>query len=403
MKLAFFLFVSLFLGAITAHYFMQENGYVLINFQGYEIQMSVPVMIFLLFSIYITIRILVHAWHSPRRLGEYVLERRSHKAGERITKGYIELGEGNFARSEKLLTRGVRHSDTPLLNYLAAARAAQALGDKSRRDSWLNMAQEQEPDADIAILLARAELQLDNQEEHEANVTLCKILEKSPDNLQAMYMLADILFQKKNWNELEELLPKLQRYAYGKKEKLDHWTTQTWGELLKNYSFGSEAHKKLIKKLPRHLHNDIRILKAQAETLIISGQNENAEAIIRKALDRSWDEELIRLYGFIELSSGEKPLEQIEIWLSKRPKDSVLLLTAGRICVQNKLWGKARSYFEASLGINSTPEVWHELGRLFNSIGEKESAYAAYQKGLTLSYSSPKLSASNSKVGQSSD
>jgi uncharacterized membrane-anchored protein len=135
------------LGALAANFLLQDNGYVLINFRGYIIEMSVPIMAFLAILTYISVRFLVRLWRAPKQLGEAAARRRVRKAGERITQGYIEIGQGNFARGEKLLTKGARNSETPLLNYLQAARAAQAQGDIERRDAWLTMASEQEPRA----------------------------------------------------------------------------------------------------------------------------------------------------------------------------------------------------------------------------------------------------------------
>jgi HemY protein len=402
-KAGFALILTMALGALVAHYVLQENGYVLINFQGYSVQMSVPIMAFVLLLAYLAVRIVVRLWRAPRRLGQYAADRRSRKAGERITQGYIELGQGNFARSEKLLTRGARHSETPLLNYLAAARAAQAQGNKQRRDNWLSMAQEQEPGASTAVLLAQAELQLENQERDAATHSLQKILEETPKNTVAMRMLASIFLEDKNWEALEELLPQLRRFAKTQPEQLDDWTVMAWSELLKIRPVDPKNSKVLIKKLPRHLRENAQILKAQAEGYIASERVDEAEVLVRKALDRHWDNDLVRLYGVIKSPAKAKLLKRAEAWLAQRPEDPTLLLAAGRLCVQNKLWGKARSYFETSLGIEPSPETWHELGQLLTQMGEAESASDAYQKGLTLSYSGPAVPRLEADLGQPPD
>jgi HemY protein len=120
--------------------------------------------------------------------------------------------------------------------------------------------------------------------------------------------------------------------------------------------------------------------------LIEDGQVEDAEKIIRKTLKRQWSEELSRLYGTIEATDRSDMLRQAEKWLRERPEDAVLLLTVGRLCVRNELWGKARSYFESSIGIRPSPETWHELGQLLIRMGEGQAASDAFQKGLTQTY-----------------
>lgn len=386
MKIGLLLVLTLALGALSANYLLVDNGYVLINFRGYAIEMSVPVLVFLLIVIYLVVRAGVRMWHAPRQLGEMAARRRVRKAGDRIVRGYIEMGEGNFARGEKLLTKGVRHSETPLLNYLAAARAAQAQGDRSRRDNWLKMAYDQEPRAAATVLLTQAELQLANEEIEQARATLNKVLEITPHNQQALRLKAELCLANNDWDELQVLLPKLAKNNQIHAELLDSWYERTWCALLNAADNDPERVRKLWKKLPRHLRENSLLMSARIKALIAEGQTDEAEAIIRKALNREWSEELIRLYADLEATDQAKLLRRAEAWLQTRPEDAALLLVAGRLCVRNELWGKARSYFESSIAIRPSPEAWHELGQLLIRMDEADAASAAFQKGLTLSY-----------------
>ncbi len=60
----------------------------------------------------------------------------------------------------------------------------------------------------------------------------------------------------------------------------------------------------------------------------------------------------------------------------------MLLLTLGRLCAHQGLWGKARSYLDASLSIESTHSAHLELARLLEREGRMEQAAAHYQKAL---------------------
>ena len=61
-----------------------------------------------------------------------------------------------------------------------------------------------------------------------------------------------------------------------------------------------------------------------------------------------------------------------EGWLKERPNDPRLLLTLGRISLMNEAWSKAREYFETSLRLARSREVYGELGRLCVALGESE-------------------------------
>ena len=77
MKAGLTLLIVLVLGALTAHFLLQDNGYVLINFRGYVIEMSVPILAFLALLTYMLVRFLIHLWRAPRQLGEAAARRRA--------------------------------------------------------------------------------------------------------------------------------------------------------------------------------------------------------------------------------------------------------------------------------------------------------------------------------------
>ena len=58
------------------------------------------------------------------------------------------------------------------------------------------------------------------------------------------------------------------------------------------------------------------------------------------------------------------------------------MLALGRLCRKAKLWGKARSYLETSLGIEESRVGWLELAGMLDELDEKEAADDAYRKGL---------------------
>lgn len=382
MKVSLVLVVTLILGALAANFLLQDNGYVLISFRGTVVEMSVPVLLMLLLLAYIATRIIVRIWHVPRRLGEYAARRRTRKAGELITRGYIELGQGNFARGEKLLTRGARNSATPLLNYLAAARAAQAQGDSGRRDNWLEMASEQEPRARVTVLLTRAELQQAAGEAEAAGSTLDEVLLLAPNNSAALRLKAEHCVAASAWSELETVLPRLRRHGKGAPLLLDQWTVNTWAALLQADGTDARRIRQLMSSLPRGLRAHPAIVAAHARARVALGEAAQAEALLRKALARNWSSELVLLYSEQEGGDPARRLQWLEDRLEAHPDDPDLLLAAARLCVQTELWGKARSYYETSAGLRKSAQTLHELGQLLLRIGDKAGAYVTFQQAL---------------------
>ncbi|MSR09503.1 MAG: heme biosynthesis protein HemY [Gammaproteobacteria bacterium] len=384
MKVGLVIVLALIVGTLATHLVLPDNGYVLINFRGYILETSVPILALLLLLGYLAIRLLVQVWRAPRRLGEAWATARINYAGRQATQGYIALAEGRLARGERLLTRGARLSETPLLNYLAAARAAQMQGDRDRRDGWLRMACEKEPAAQDAVLLTQAELQLEDGQYAEALASLNRVRERHPTHAQALKLLGELHYRRREWQPLAELLPVLRRRGNVPAEMLDEWSVDAYGNILASVRLDRVALDRVWEDIPRHLRREPRLTLTRAQALISCGATEDAEVEIRRTLKEDWSEALIDLYGELAAADPSAHLKRIEAWLKERPEDPALLLAAGRASVRHQLWGKARSYLETSLAIRPAPEAYRALGQLMARVGEAQSASRAFERGLAM-------------------
>ena len=72
-------------------------------------------------------------------------------------------------------------------------------------------------------------------------------------------------------------------------------------------------------------------------------------------------------------------IQQAEAWLEQHPSDPNLLLALGRLCRRQQLWGKARSYLEASLSVWASAIAHIELARLLTALEESEAAQRHFE------------------------
>ncbi|MEE8236703.1 MAG: heme biosynthesis HemY N-terminal domain-containing protein, partial [Gammaproteobacteria bacterium] len=121
MRIGLWGMAAVLLGAFSAHFLLRDRGYVLINFAGYVVEMSVPALVVLSIIGYVAIRALFAVWRAPRRLGEALADGQVKRAGVKLTRGLIHIAEGNWSKGERLLTQGLKGTDAPLINYLMAA------------------------------------------------------------------------------------------------------------------------------------------------------------------------------------------------------------------------------------------------------------------------------------------
>ena len=374
---------AVFLGAFAAHFLLQDRGYVLINFLGYVVEMSVPGLLLALAAAYAGVRALVALWRAPRRLGEVVAERRVRRAGEKLTRGLIHMAEGDWSRGERLLAQSLRGTDAPLINYLLAARAAQLQGSDGRRDDWLKLAYEEMPEAETAVLLTQAELQLEHEEFERALATLSRIQEAHPNHPVALALLAKIYQALEDWDQLIALLPQLGEARLDARE-LEGLSAAALEVYATRHGITHDDLERVWGQLPARLRKTPRLIAIHALALSALGRGTEAEKEVRGALKREWDESLVLAYGRILGADAEKQLRRAEEWLKAHAEDGALLLTAARLCMALELWGKARSYLESSLAMAPRTDAYALYGRLLNQFGEESNAALAFRSGLGL-------------------
>lgn len=383
MKLGLILIAVALISALAAQALFTDPGYVAIEMRGHLLEMSVPVLVLSIVLVIAAILLIRAIVLAPRRLGEAAGRYRAGRSGQKLTRGMIEVAEGNLSRGEKLLARSAGSSDSPLSNYLQAARAAHLQGQDERRDEWLRMAYSETPEATNAVLLTQAEFQLDRGQYEQALATLRKIEENYRDHSYATTLLGRIYFRLGDWDSLGELLPRLRKHGQVSPDTLDLWSTSVYREQLGRAS-DSESLQAAWKDVPKRYRDDPAVLDAWFQGLIRTGQNELAEKELVAALKAEWRGPLVRLYGLVEGKDPSKQLSRAESWLKIHNEDPDLLLACARLCIRNELWGKARSYLESVLSLRPTPEAYHEYGRLLTRLGETDAAADAYRDGLNL-------------------
>lgn len=388
MKFGIIVLVALFASAFASHFLLADPGSVLIEFQGTYYQMTVPVLVCLVVALMVGVWLIRKIIVAPRRLGEAAGRIRSARSGQKMTKGMIAVAEGNFARGEKMLGRAAGTSDSPLFNYLQAARAAHLQGQDERRDEWLRLAYKDAPEAANAVLLTQAEFQLDREQYEQALATLRRLEEDSKNHMHALALMGRLYFKLEDWTALGEILPRLRKNTQIKAETLQSWTIRVHREAL-NKAADAEVLDQTWKGIVRGLKSDATLLEAYFEGLMRVGLHDRAEKELAASLKSNWRGPLVRLFGLVEATNTTKQLKRAEGWLKNHGEDPDLLLAAARLCLRNELWGKSRSYLETVLGMRPTPEAYQEFGALLAQMGEADAAADAYRDGLGMVAAKP--------------
>ena len=389
------LVAALVVGGAVGTLMLRDPGYVLVTYDDMSLETSVWFALLALLVGYFVLRLVMGLARRIARGGAGIAAwqqgRRARGAQARTTRGLLLVAEGDWAGGRKALLADAKNLEAPWVNYVAAAQAANELGDASDRDALLDKAVAATPGSEFAAAMTRAEMQMSASQHREAVATLLKAKEDAPSQPRLLKLLASCYEQLGDWEALLALAPDLRRRGVYPPDALR--ATQLRWSIASFERHNGAAVPQLVERwngVDKELRDDARLIGAYARALSNVGANAEAEATLAKALSREWNEELVALYGRI-VDRAERQLATAEGWLKSRPNDAALLLALGRLAAANRDWGKAREYFEASLKERRSAEVYGELGRLCLALGERPRGAELLAQGLEMSGQLPAL------------
>jgi len=385
--LVFSLFVIV--GITVALVFRDQQGYLLLSFGGWQIETSLLFAVgVLLVALWVAItvwKLIVAGVLLPSSLRNRLAARRERKARNSLYDGLLLLMEGRWSRAETELARLADRHEAPGLNYLLAARAAQFQGHVSDRDRYLEMASSKRGASELAVLLTQAQMQIQQGQSAEAMASLARLYQMEPTHPQVLQLYSAQAASVGDYKQLRALVPALYKHGDMPTENIDRLAVDAWNDELANHQQKDAiALSTAWKRVPKRLRSQPGMVERYAKLLKRAGADDQAADVIRDALKHEWSASLVLLFGDLQCNDRTAQLATVEGWLKQYGEEPELLLVAGRLCLRNRLWGRARSYFEASQKNQSRPDALLELGRLFEEINEKEEARSAYRQGLEL-------------------
>jgi HemY protein len=367
-----------------------DTGYVVMTISGWTIQTSATLFVMVLFLsfifVYYAVRSLVRFWQIPGDLKIWKQHRNQRRAEKYLTHGLIHMTEGRWKQAERDFCKAAPYSREPYVNYLCAARAAQELRAVERRDDYLRRAYQNNPDASLAVGITQAELQLSQQQTEQALATLKHLQNQQPDQAQVKQLLLDTYTDLDDWQSVLNLIPSIEKKGLYPREQIQAKQLDAYAGLL-NEAGGQNDKEKLNAvwlNIPRKLKQHFYLIEVYVTERLKFEDTSDCEVLLRTALKRQWDHMLVRLYGLVTTTDSDKQQATAESWLHNHSRDPVLLLTLGRICMRNQLWGKARDYLQESLDVQANAEAYYEYARLHEHEGNREEASICYEKGLAL-------------------
>jgi len=351
--------IALVGGGLLAHLLLSDPGHVAIRVGQRLFETTVPVFVLMLGALWLLLRGLAAALTSRRRLTELRAERRRRRARADTQRALLDLAAGNWRRSEELLTRSAGDAESPGVNYLVAARAADLQDAVTRRDDWLAQAQQVSPEERAPALITLAEMQM-RRGQHEAALATLEQLDASGDlNSRGLELMARLVQKLGRGELLRNLGPRLRSAKELPEAQVNELLAQA--ELEELRAAGGRGDPAAVEAawnaLPRNARRLPQAIVLHARARMDGGAHAEAERELRELVEETGDTAALRLYGELALPDPLAPLDRAETWLRKRPDDPEMLATCARLCLKAELIGKARSYLEASLARRPSAEL----------------------------------------------
>ena len=394
MKWLISILLALTAAVSVALFTKDDSGYVMLAYGQWSIEMSAVLLIVLIaaafVALYYTIRFLVGLKDIPARARGWRATRKCAKANDGLSRGLLALAEGKWKEAERTLIKFVDDSQTPILNYLAAARAAHNSAEYKKRDAYLRQAQKitgtqkKSGSASVAVTVMQAELQFLQGQFDQSMTLLEELREVVPKNNSVMLLLVRLYKKQGDWEKLRDLLPDLRKKRVMADDEMYPLTIECHYELLIKAGHADDVGVvlKAWEGVPKEHRTHKKLIMAYCQQLVDKNSSEPAESLLNNAINKSWDTELVYLFGQINGADAALQLKHAEAWLASHDKDPDLMLALGRICLRNQLWGKAKEYLDVSIHHDGRPEAYYILARLLERLGEKEKALGLYQQGL---------------------
>lgn len=369
---------------------LNSAGYVLIGIEQWSIETSLfvflGILIVLFFAMYISLRLLGWSFRLPKQIRKRVETNKLNISQQALVKGLVDSAEGNWENAEEILIKHASNSGTPLIHYLTAARAAQSRGAIDKRDEYLQIAAQHGDNAEIAVGLTQAELNLSGEQYDQALETLTRLHSMNPTHANVLRLL-HLTYQKLgDWQALRSLIPSLNTNKVLMEAELKLVETEVFSNLLKEAA--EQKNSAELRRLWTEMPLSIKVVRGVAAiyfaAMIDVGSGAEIENELVKNLSTNWNDTLLVLFGNIQSIDPVLQLETAERWLIGHADDSVLLMVLGKLSGQRADYAKAERYLKQSITLEPNVQSYRLLGDLALTQGDANTASQFYKQGLEL-------------------
>lgn len=377
--------------ALAARY---NEGYVLLVLPPWRAEVSLNLFILLcvagFFLIYLLARAVSHTLSLPRAVAEFRRRRQQDKSTHALRDAWRLLQEGRYGHALRAAEKVP--GDDPAAGMLALAgwRAAHAMRDMARTAEWsARLRDHGDKGLEAARLMTEAEFAIEDRRFEDAQRALNQFAAREGRHIAALRLSLRAEQGVGNWREVARLVRQLEKHQALTSEQALPIRSRALREALRELRDDPSGLMRYWRQLDEADRAQPSLALEAARVLMNAGDCREAQRVIEDSLEEHWDGALVLAYG--ECGKPGEPagdvlgrIAQAEKWLQRLPRDGDLLFTLGRLCRQQQLWGKARSYLDAALAIAPTRAAHVELAQLLEQLDEPALAARHFRAAAVL-------------------
>jgi HemY protein len=371
--------------AVAARY---NDGYAVLVLPPYRAAISLNLLAVLLVAafaaLYLVLRVIARTVRMPRNVREFRQRKQREKAVTALREAVRLLFEGRYGQALKQAEKSFADGDAPGLSALLAARASRGMGDDRREAEWLARLAPFEERLHNARLMTEAELNMDARRFDAALEKLDELERRGQRHIAALRLRLRAQQALGRWQDVLHSVRMLEKHHALSADQANTLKQRAHLENLHARAGDAAQLSSYWSSLSREDRREPRVALAAARGLAEAGAGKAACEIVENQLIVHWDPLLLALYADCADAEVVARISRAEEWLKSRPRDADLLLALGRLCRRQELWGKAQSYFEASLAIEPSRRAHVELAALFDHLQRPEDANRHYRAAATL-------------------
>ncbi len=380
--------LALFAAAVAISIGAHNAAYVLIVYPPYRIDLSLTLFVILILLLvlatYSVIRLVMTAASLPVYARRFREARDHAKSQALLTDALNAYFEGRYAAAERASVHAMELGDTTALHPILAASSAHELREFDKRDEYLAMAEHKDVGDSTMRLMATTKFMLDQRDPEAALDALEKLRATGvKSHLGALSLELKAQQQAGHWDKVLDIVKELEKRAAIDVTIAAQLRQQAYIENLRAQQNAPDV-LAYLQKIPTEFKRRSKVAATAATALNQHGDCATAQKILSDSLNAQWDSDLVTLYGDCPANDVVAQIEQAEKWLNLHRQDAGLLLALGKLCVQQKLWGKAQNYLDASLSLSPSRAVYAALESLSERLGKSEEARRYQQQAMTL-------------------